>query len=95
MGFLASLCASPDLTLKYDVTYGDRDVKSLLAVLTLLIVTTGCYAAQLSEEESEKKDIEFCRKTVTDQDNDAGLTVFTAACEDMEEDFKKKHGYTP
>ena len=70
-------------------------MKNLLAVLTLLIVTTGCYAAQVSEEESEKKEIEFCRKTVKDQDNDAGLTVVTAACEEMEEDFKKKYGYIP
>lgn len=83
------------LKVKHIITCGDINVKKVIITLTLLIVSTGCYASQTSEEESEKGEIEFCRKTVKDQDNDVGRAIFTATCEDMEEDFKKKYGYTP
>ena len=56
MWVLSSAYDTLSLILKYFITYGDVDVKKVITILALLIVTTGCYASQNDKEkESEKK----------------------------------------
>lgn len=71
-------------------------MKKVITILALLIISAGCYASQEGQaKEYEKKEIEFCWKTVKDQDKDFAREIMTATCESMIDDFKKKYGVNP